>query len=115
MTMPQAIFKAALLAILATAATGVSAETAFPAADFKPSVIYLAPDFASHTSGGTVSAAPAAAAHDSRYPAASFEPTVVYKSADWASHGGAAAPAQPAYDPRYPAAYFEPKVIYRAH
>lgn len=103
------IFKAATLTALFAAASGACAQV-YPAADFKPSVVYLAPDFASHTSGA---ASGARTAHDPKYPAATFEPTVVYQAKDLAAHSSAAAATTP-YDPKYPAAHFEPKVIYPA-
>jgi hypothetical protein len=111
MTKPLSLIRAAGLAGLALGAASVSAET-YPAANFKPSVIYLAPDFAAHTSGGAATATVAAAA-DPAFPAAYFQPKVIFLAPDWATHSSTAA-AQPAYDPAYPAAYFEPKVIHPA-
>ncbi|MGZ8905753.1 MAG: hypothetical protein ACXW1U_08505 [Methylobacter sp.] len=73
-----------LVATLLLASPIVEAETEYPAADFKPKVIYQ--DTASVQS----KSAPAAEAKqeksaeaDSRYPAADFEPKVLYKDADY--------------------------------
>ena len=109
--MTQAFFKTALLAILATGASLAWAAADYPAADFKPSVSYLAPDYASHTSSGAVSAPVAAAtAHDPAYPAATFEPKIIYQAPDLAAHSSSASQTT-AYDPKYPAAHFEPQII----
>jgi len=102
---------ATLLVALASGASIASAQAAYPAADFKPSVIYLAPDFASHTSGG----ASATTAHDPKYPAATFESKVLYQAPDLAAHSSSAAAATTTpYDPKYPAAHFEPQILHPA-
>lgn len=73
-----------LVAALLLASPIVGAETEYPAADFKPKVIYQ--DIGSSKSA----AAPAKQAKsvestesDSKYPAADFEPKVLYKDADY--------------------------------
>ena len=74
-----------LVATLLLASPIVGAETEYPAADFKPKVIYQDPAYSQTKS------APAAAAvkeetsaeADSKYPATSFEPKVLYKDADY--------------------------------
>ena len=110
MTMVNSVIKAASLAVLIGSAAGVSAQT-YPAADFKPSVVYRAPDFASHSSG---SAAASGSVADPAFPASHFESKVIYLAPDWAAHSSAAAASQPARDPRYPAAYFEPQLVHPA-
>jgi hypothetical protein len=76
-----------LVATLLLASPIVGAETEYPAADFKPKVIYQDPAYSQAKS------APAAAAvkqetsaeADSKYPATNFEPKVLYKDADYKS------------------------------
>lgn len=76
-----------LVATLILASPMVGAETEYPAADFKPKVIYQ--DEASVS--GQSKSAPAkelakqekSAEIDSKYPAADFEPKVLYKDADY--------------------------------
>jgi hypothetical protein len=73
-----------LVATLLLASPIVGAETEYPAADFKPKVIYQDVD------SGKSAPAPAkqgksveATEADSKYPATNFEPKVLYKDADY--------------------------------
>lgn len=71
-----------LVATLLLASPIVGAETEYPAADFKPKVIYQDIDNSQNKSASV--AAPAKSADvDSKYPAADFEPKVLYKDADY--------------------------------
>lgn len=77
-----------LVATLLLASPIVGAETEYPAADFKPKVIYQDPAYSQTKS--TATPAPAAAVKeetsaesDSKYPAADFEPKVLYKDAGY--------------------------------
>lgn len=70
-----------LVATLLLASPIVGAETQYPAADFKPKVIYQDIDSSQSKSVSTKSAKSVAV--DSRYPAADFEPKVLYKDADY--------------------------------
>jgi hypothetical protein len=73
------------VATLLLASPIVGAETEYPAADFKPKVIYQ--DAGSSQNKSAPAAAPTKQAKsedvDSKYPAADFEPKVVYKDADY--------------------------------
>lgn len=73
-----------LVATLLLASPIVGAETEYPAADFKPKVIYQDVDSSKSASTpakqtNSVEATEA----DSKYPATNFEPKVLYKDADY--------------------------------
>lgn len=74
-----------LVAALLLASPIVGAETEYPAADFKPKVIYQDPAYSQTKSAPAAAAAKqeAPAEADSKYPAADFEPKVLYKDADY--------------------------------
>ncbi len=74
-----------LVATLLLVSPIVGAETEYPAADFKPKVIYQDIDNSqSKSTSATASAKQAKPAEvDSKYPAADFEPKVLYKDADY--------------------------------
>lgn len=75
-----------LVATLLLASPIVGAETEYPAADFKPKVIYQDID-SSQSKSASVSTKQAKSVEstesDSKYPAADFEPKVLYKDADY--------------------------------
>ena len=77
-----------------------AADSKYPAADFEPSVIYLAKDVAVKS--------PAQNESDPKYPASNFTPVVVF--IDHQLAGQSQAPDE--FDLKYPAANFKPKVIY---
>lgn len=93
-----------------TALPALANAEKYPAADFKPSVLYRDAELI-----GKSAPAPAATVHapDPKYPAAYFTPTVIHSALP-------AIPAEPtkpehhAEDPKYPAAYFNPTVIFPA-
>jgi hypothetical protein len=71
-----------LVATLLLASPIAGAETEYPAADFKPKVIYQ--DIDSSKSAPTKPAKSVESTEsDSKYPAADFEPKVLYKDADY--------------------------------
>lgn len=70
-----------LVATLLLASPIVGAETEYPAADFKPKVIYQ--DVDSNKSAAAPTKQAKAVEADSKYPAADFEPKVLYKDADY--------------------------------
>lgn len=74
-----------LVAALLVASPMVGAETQYPAADFKPKVIYQDIDSSqSKSAAAPVSTKQAKSAEvDSKFPAADFEPKVLYKDADY--------------------------------
>ncbi|TAK62328.1 hypothetical protein [Methylobacter sp.] len=75
-----------LVATLLLASPIVGAETEYPAADFKPKVIYQDTDSSQSksTSAPTQQAKSVESTEsDSKYPAANFEPKVLYKDADY--------------------------------
>jgi hypothetical protein len=74
-----------LVAALLLASPIVGAETQYPAADFKPKVIYQDTDYSQNksTSAPAASKEVKSADADSKYPAADFEPKVLYKDADY--------------------------------
>lgn len=79
-----------LVATLLLASPIVGAETEYPAADFKPKVIYQDTEYSSQKStSAAVSTKQAKSVEstesDSKYPAADFEPKVLYKDADYKS------------------------------
>ena len=78
-----------------------AADSKYPAADFEPSVIYLAKDL-------TAKDVAAQNESDPKYPASNFTPIVVFIDNKLA--GQSQAPDE--FDPKYPAANFKPKVIY---
>ena len=86
----------ALNPLLASAA----ADSKYPAADFEPSVIYLAKDVAAKDQAHNES--------DPKYPASNFTPIVVFIDKQLAGQ----TQTQDEFDPKYPAANFKPKVIY---
>ena len=100
------------LALSAAVLPAFASPEKFPAADFKPTVIYR--DAELIKSYGASKPAAAEAVHhapDPKYPAAYFTPTVIHSALP-------AIPAEPTKpdhheeDPDYPAAYFNPTVIY---
>jgi hypothetical protein len=111
-------------AVLLLSSTVVSADQQYPAADFKPEVIYQNNDLiAKGNSAKSAPAAKVASAHDAQYPAADFKPEVIYQNNDLIAKGGSAAPAksapaakaaneESAHDAQYPAANFKPEVLY---
>lgn len=73
-----------LVATLLLASPIVGAETEYPAADFKPKVIYQDVDSSKSASAPAKQAKPVEATEaDSKYPATNFEPKVLYKDADY--------------------------------
>lgn len=74
-----------LVAALLLASPIVGAETQYPAADFKPKVIYQDIDSSSSKSASAPVATKQvkSAEADSKFPAADFEPKVLYKDADY--------------------------------
>jgi len=78
--------------------TSAATDTHYPAADFQPSVIYLAPN-----SGAKESTQEA---HDPKYPASNFTPSVIFIDKQAANQ------SEEAFDPKYPAANFKPRIIY---
>jgi len=73
-----------LVATLLLASPIVGAETEYPAADFKPKVIYQDVDSSKSASAPTKQAKSVESTEaDSKYPAANFEPKVLYKDADY--------------------------------
>jgi hypothetical protein len=88
------------------AAVANSDDSAYPAANFQPTVIF-ADESAKSTAGSQQSA------FDADYPAASFQPKVLFADASaTSSSGGTSTGEKSSFDPKYPAANFEPKVIY---
>ena len=61
------------------------AGTQYPAADFKPTVVYQDADYQHQSSGNTTSSASFGekAAADSNYPAATFKPQVLFQDSDY--------------------------------
>ena len=73
-----------LVATLLLASPMVGAETEYPAADFKPKVIYQDVDSSKSASAPAKQAKSVEATEaDSKYPATNFEPKVLYKDADY--------------------------------
>ncbi|MDP3589957.1 MAG: hypothetical protein Q8R54_05395 [Methylobacter sp.] len=73
-----------LVATLLLASPIVGAETEYPAADFKPKVIYQDIDSSKSASApAKQSKSVESTESDSKYPAADFEPKVLYKDADY--------------------------------
>ncbi len=74
-----------LVATLLLASPIVGAETEYPAADFKPKVIYQDIDSSKSASAPAKQAksVESTTESDSQYPAANFEPKVLYKDADY--------------------------------
>ena len=117
MKMPKKLLTLFLPAIVMSFNSSVSvADENYPAADFKPSVIYL--DKAYQETGNEktqMTKKRLSSKPDANYPAANFEPKVVYLDEKYASKANSSArikreTSKP--DPKYPAANFEPKVIY---
>jgi len=79
---------------------GASAATDshYPAADFQPSVIYLAPNSGAKESTQET--------HDPKDPASNFTPSVIFIDKQAANQ------SEEAFDPKYPAANFKPRIIY---
>lgn len=73
---------AGLVLGLSAASSVVASEEKYPAAEFKPTVIYSNAELVAQTSSGTASvSAPAhmaAVAVDPKYPAAYFNPVILY-------------------------------------
>jgi hypothetical protein len=85
-----------LFAALLLTSSMAGAETQYPAADFKPKVIYQdAEQIAKHSE--STSADAASAQVDSRYPAANFQPKVLYKDAEYKPSQSTAAAASTEY------------------
>lgn len=73
-----------LVATLLLASPIVGAETEYPAADFKPKVIYQDIDSSKSASAPAKQTKSVESTEsDSKYPAADFEPKVLYKDADY--------------------------------
>lgn len=73
-----------LVATLLLASPIVGAETEYPAADFKPKVIYQDTGSSqAKSASATVAVKEKAVEVDAKYPAADFEPKVLYKDADY--------------------------------
>jgi hypothetical protein len=74
-----------LVATLLLASPIAGAETEYPAADFKPKVIYQDVDSSKSAPASAKQAKPVVEATeaDSKYPATNFEPKVLYKDADY--------------------------------
>ncbi len=72
-----------LVATLLLASPIVGAETEYPAADFKPKVIYQDSGYSSKSETAVAPAAKVSVETDAKYPAADFEPKVLYKDADY--------------------------------
>ena len=73
-----------LVATLLLASPIVGAETEYPAADFKPKVIYQDVDSSKSASAPAKQTKSVEATEtDSKYPATNFEPKVLYKDADY--------------------------------
>jgi hypothetical protein len=100
-------FWAAFFCATVASPVAMAKEDKFPAADFKPEVVYRNADLVNQTHVAAPSAAPSAAmtAPDPKYPAMSFQPVILHKAVV------AEAPAPHAPDPKYPAAYFNPTVV----
>lgn len=98
--MKKMIILGLTMAAVALNTLGVSAATddKYPAANFEPSVIYIAKDAGA--------AGQAQNESDPKYPASNFTPIVVFADNQLADQ------TQDQFDPKYPAAYFKPKVIY---
>ncbi len=71
-----------LIATLLLASPIVGAETQYPAADFKPKVIYQDVD-SNQSKSAPAKASTKSADVDAKYPAADFEPKLLYKDADY--------------------------------
>lgn len=92
----------ALVCTIAVPSLATAKEDKYPAADFKPEVIYQNSDLI----GSSAAASPVqeSSKPDPRYPAAHFTPVILQQAAiTETTH---------APDPKYPAAYFTPVVIY---
>lgn len=100
--MPRAWIGLFLTALLAPPVLAGYDEK-YPAADFKPSVIYRDPALTGAASHAEIQAP------DPKYPAAHFVPIVLHPVKDAVVHA-----ADHPIDPKYPAAYFTPSVIYPA-
>ncbi len=72
-----------IAAALLLASPLVGAETQYPAADFKPKVIYQDIDSSSSKVAPASTKQAKSADADSKFPAADFEPKVLYKDADY--------------------------------
>ncbi|MDO9270515.1 MAG: hypothetical protein Q7T96_15535 [Methylobacter sp.] len=83
-----------LVATLLLASPIAGAETEYPAADFKPKVIYQDIDSGKSVPAPTKQAKSVESTEsDSKYPAADFEPKVLYKDADYKPSKFVAAPS----------------------
>ncbi len=110
-------------AVLLLSSTVVSADQQYPAADFKPEVIYQNNELIAKSSSAPAAKVTGASAHDAQYPAADFKPEVIYQNNDLIAKGSSATPAKSApvakaaseesvHDAQYPAANFKPEVLY---
>ncbi|MDD5274454.1 MAG: hypothetical protein PHR16_00025 [Methylovulum sp.] len=73
-----------LFAVLFLASPLVSADAKYPAADFRPEVVYQDADYISKNSQlSEKNLASEVSAADSKYPAANFEPQVIYADPDY--------------------------------
>jgi len=74
-----------LVAALLMASPIAGAETEYPAADFKPKVIYQDAEYSSQNKPAPATSAKqeTSVEVDSNYPAANFEPKVLYKDAEY--------------------------------
>lgn len=96
----------AAVAIFSVATNVMAKEDKFPAADFKPEVVYQNAEMIKQTAATQTSTTATAAttAPDPKYPAAVFNPVVLQKAI--------LVEAPHAADPKYPAAYFNPTLVY---
>ncbi len=116
--MPKKLLTLLLPAIaISFNSTAAFADDEYPAADFKPSVVYL--DKSYKDADGEKSQASTkkreTSKADANYPAANFEPKVLYidEKATAESRKSTSVKRETSKpDPKYPAANFEPKVIY---
>ncbi len=76
------ITKSALVAILLASPVLASAESDYPASDFKPKVVYSDSDY-KHSDSASGSSSSSKTAYDPDFPAAAFEPKVLYKDSEY--------------------------------
>ncbi len=94
----------ALVCTIAVPSLVSAKEDKYPAADFKPEVIYQNSDLIGSSASTSPSSVRETSTPDPKYPAAHFTPVILQQAAiTEATH---------APDPKYPAAYFTPVVIY---
>lgn len=91
-----------LFAVTLSSPLGVIADSRYPAADFKPIIIFVAESVKSNNTSTNSSA------FDANYPAANFQPKILFIAAS----ANKSTAETSSFDPAFPAANFEPKVIY---